>query len=177
MKSTFHREDRQQLEIRRANPEDAQAIAEVLQRSFMEFKGLYTAGGFTATTPTSEQIVQRMQHGPVWIAIREGVVMGTVAAMVQNQSVYLRGMAVVPAERRSGAGKRLLQQVEDWARGESYTRLLLSTTPFLDSAIRLYERFGFRPTNEEPYDLFGTRLFTMEKLVDICERVTGAKSP
>jgi len=42
-------------------------------------------------------------------------------------------------------------------------RLYLSTTPFLHSAIRLYERCGFRRTDEGPHDLFGTPLFTMEK--------------
>jgi ribosomal protein S18 acetylase RimI-like enzyme len=43
--------------------------------------------------------------------------------------------------------------------------MLLSTAPFLDRAIRLYERFGFRRTNEGPHDLFGTPLFSMEKVI------------
>ena len=37
------------------------------------------------------------------------------------------------------------------------------TTPFLSSAIRLYEGFGFRRTNDGPQELLGTPLFTMKK--------------
>jgi GNAT superfamily N-acetyltransferase len=154
-----------QVEIRRASPEDARAIAKVLHESFMEFKALYTDGGFAATTPDAEQVLTRMQEGPVWVELRGGVVMGTVAAVVQDESVYVRGMAVLPAARGSGSGARLLRQVENWANREMYTRLFLSTTPFLSSAIRLYEGFGFRRTDDGLHDLFGTPLFTMEKIL------------
>ena len=157
-----------QLEIRRAGPEDAPTIAAVLHDSFVEFKPLYTEDGFSATTPGAAQVLSRMNEGPVWIALREGVVLGTVAALVKSESVYIRGMAVLPNARGSGAGVRLLQQVEVWATGEGYNRLFLSTTPFLNSAIRLYERYGFRRGDEGLHDLFGTPLFTMEKPVSIC---------
>jgi len=33
----------------------------------------------------------------------------------------------------------------------------------LSRAIRVYESFGFRRTEDGPQDLFGTPLFTMEK--------------
>jgi putative acetyltransferase len=154
------------LEVRRAGPEDAPAIAAVLQEAFVEFKALYTEGGFAATTPGTEQVLTRMREGPIWVALREGVVLGTVAAVVKDESVYVRGMAVLPAARSSGAGTALLQQVEGWASGQGFGRLFLSTTPFLSSAIRLYERYGFRRTDEGLYDLFGTPLFTMEKAVE-----------
>jgi GNAT superfamily N-acetyltransferase len=154
-----------QLEIRRAGPEDAPAIAAVLHESFIQFRALYTDGGFAATALGEVDVLARMQEGPVWMALREGVVLGTGAAVVKSESIYIRGMAVLPNARGSGIGKRLLQHIEAWAASEGYTRLFLSTTPFLNSAIRLYEEFGFRRTNEGLDDLFGTPLFTMEKTV------------
>jgi len=154
-----------QLEIRSAGPEDAAAIVAVLRESFLEFKVLYTDGGFAATTPGEEQVLMRLREGPVWVALREAQVLGTVAAVVKGDSAYIRGMAVLPDARGLGAGTRLLQQVEAWARGEDFTRLFLSTTPFLSSAIRLYERSGFRRTDDGLHDLFGTPLFTMQKLL------------
>ncbi|MBZ5678609.1 MAG: GNAT family N-acetyltransferase [Acidobacteriia bacterium] len=153
-----------QVQIRRAAVDDCAAIADLLYRSFVEFKHLYTHGGFAATTPAAVQVGTRMQEGPVWVALSRGVMVGTVAAVKKGDSVYIRGMAVLPAQRGLGAGSKLLEEVENWAAEQGLTRLFLSTTPFLDSAIRLYERSGFRRTDDGPHDLFGTPLFTMEKL-------------
>jgi GNAT superfamily N-acetyltransferase len=153
------------LEVRLARAEDAPVIASVLHESFLEFKALYTDGGFAATALGPEQVLIRMREGPVWMALREGVVMGTVAAVVRDGSVYVRGMAVLPAGRGSGAGAALLRHVEGWAAEQRCGRIFLSTTPFLDSAIRLYERFGFRRMGDGLHDLFGTPLFTMQKML------------
>jgi putative acetyltransferase len=152
-----------QINIRRAVPEDATAVAKVLFDSFVEFEALYTDGGFSATTPGPEQILTRMREGPVWIASRKNKVLGTVAAMVKGKAVYMRGMAVLPSARGSGTGAALLRHVEDWAASQGCVRLFLSTTPFLSAAIRLYERSGFRRTKLGPQDLHGTPLFVMEK--------------
>jgi N-acetylglutamate synthase-like GNAT family acetyltransferase len=151
------------LQIRRAHAEDAATISAVLYESFVEFKPLYTEGGFAATALQEHQVRARIEEGPVWIAVRADVVVGTVAAVITAKSVYIRGMAVVPSARGSGAGTALLRQTERWARSEGCTHLFLSTTPFLNSAIRLYEKFGFRRMNADVQDLFGTPLFTLEK--------------
>lgn len=154
-----------QLEIRCAGSDDARKIASVLYESFAEFKALYTDQGFAATALGAEQVLARMREGPVWVALLETEVVGTAAAVIKSGSVYIRGMAVRPAARGSGAGTRLLQQVESWATAQGCSRLFLSTTPFLTSAIRLYERFGFRRSDDDLYDLFGTPLFNMEKTI------------
>jgi GNAT superfamily N-acetyltransferase len=152
------------MDIRRAGLGDAPAIAQVLHDSFVEFEALYTAGGFSATTLSPEQILARMREGPVWVATSESAVIGTVAAILKDgESGCIRGMAVLPSARGSRIGAALLQHVETWAAGSECMRLFLSTTPFLSSAIRLYERAGFTRTDEGPLDLFGTPLFVMKK--------------
>jgi putative acetyltransferase len=135
----------------------------VLYESFVDYKALYTGEGFAATTPGKERIETRMREGPVWVASCDGTIVGTVSTVASGEALYIRGMAVLPAVRGSGAGSALLKQVQGWAAVEGATRLFLSTTPFLESAIRLYEKFGFQRTSDGPYDLFGTPLFTMEK--------------
>ena len=138
-------------------------IASLLAESFAEYESQYTAEGYAATAITSEQIATRIKEGPVWVALRDEVIIGTVSVVPKGSSLYIRGMAVLPAARGERVGEILLTHIEKFAVSQGFQRLFLSTTPFLDRAIRLYERFGFHRTNEEPHDLFGTPLFTMEK--------------
>lgn len=151
------------VQIRLAKPEDAATIAKLLYEPFAEFEPLYTGEGFAATTPQPEQVLVRMKEGPVWIAFLEREPLGTVAAVAKGESLYMRGMAVLPGARGLGIGAQLLDQVMRFAADQGHTRILLSTTPFLQAAIRLYERHSFRQTDSGPRDLFGTPLFTMER--------------
>jgi GNAT superfamily N-acetyltransferase len=152
-----------EIQVRRAEPDDAAAIAKALFESFAQYRTLYTPEGFAATTPTTGAVLIRMKEGPVWIAFCENEVAGSVAAVIRAGSVYMRGMCVVPHVRRAGAGAQLLKQVEHWAAEQKCSRVFLSTTPFLHDAIRLYEKHGFQRSDEGDHDLFGTPLFTMEK--------------
>lgn len=133
--------------------------------SFVEYESLYTPDGFAATAITVEQIAGRIAEGPVWIAERDEMIVGTVSVVPQSQSLHIRGMAVTPSARGMRIGAALLTQVEQFALTGDFKRRVLSTTPFLNRAIQLYEHFGFRRTSEGSNDLFGTPLFTMEKLL------------
>jgi ribosomal protein S18 acetylase RimI-like enzyme len=77
--------------------------------------------------------------------------------------IRIRLSAVLPRARGERIGALLLAHVEEYASTKGFSRLFLSTTPFLERAIHLYERFGFHRTSEDPHELFGTPLFTMEK--------------
>ena len=151
--------------IRLAIPGDAEAIASVLLQSFSSYRPLYTPEGFTATVITRGEVLSRMREGPIWVAVFEDMVVGTASAVKRGDSLYIRGMAVLPAKRGARIGESLLGQLQQFATQEGCGRLFLSTTPFLDRAIKLYETFGFRRTDEGPQDLFGTPLFTMEKIL------------
>ena len=157
--------DKIEIQIRMAEPADAPYISALMNDSFIEYKAYYTENAFTATTPDCEHILSRMDEGPIWIAIKNLNIVGTVSVVSHSDSLYIRGMAVLPSERGSKIGASLLKQVVDYASSHKFKRLFLSTTPFLFSAIKLYERMGFRKTNDGPHELFGTPLFTMEKAI------------
>jgi len=149
------------VKIRRAVPADATQIAAVLLESFSEYENLYSTEGFAATTPACDSILHRMKEGPVWIALLDHSIAGTASVVDRGEDLYIRGMAVLPATRGRGIASLLLKRIEDYASTHSYRRLILSTTPFLHEAIRLYERFGFSRSQEGPQSLSGTPLFTM----------------
>lgn len=153
------------LRINPATIDQAPSIAAVLRQAFLEYEPLYTPQGFAATTPTAEQIEDRWEEGPVWVAMQDEAVVGTVAVVPKGESLYVRSMAIVQAARGQGVGKLLLEEAERFARENGFQRMFLSTTPFLDRAIRLYEHFGFRRTEAGPHELHGTPLFTMEKVL------------
>ena len=151
--------------IRLAELKDAPAVACLLFDAFAEYRPLYTDGGFTATAISAAEVATRMREGPVWVALCENVVVGTISVVRKGNSLYVRGMAVHPQARGRRIAERLLTQIEDYAATHSLERLFLSTTPFLDRAIRLYEKVGFRRIAEGPHGLLGTPLFTMEKFL------------
>ena len=151
--------------IRPATAADANAIATLLADAFAEFEPLYTPGGYRATTPDRDEIQRRFAEGPTWIAEGDRGIAGTVSAVVRHDGVYLRSMAVAPGARGRGVGGHLLDRVREFAASQRSTRLYLSTTPFLASAIRLYEQAGFARTSAPPHELFGTPLFTVEKVI------------
>jgi N-acetylglutamate synthase-like GNAT family acetyltransferase len=103
------------IEIRLAESKDAPAIASLLTAAFAEYLALYTPEGYAATAITPEEIVSRIEEGPVWVSIGDGLIVGTVSVVLKSKSLYLRGMAVLPAARGQRIGELLLVYVEKFA--------------------------------------------------------------
>jgi N-acetylglutamate synthase-like GNAT family acetyltransferase len=150
------------IRIRKAKHRDAAAIESLLYESFLEYERAYTPEAFRITTPEKPEIERRIKHWTVWVPLHANAIVGTVSAHPEGKALHIRSMAVQPSMRGRGIGKLLLQRVEKFAAANAYKRLILNTTPFLASATRLYERFGFRATGSER-DWFGTTLSKMAK--------------
>jgi len=153
------------INIRRAATDDLSEIAALMHEAFVEYRNLYTEAAFVATSPNPEHIAVRMTEGPVWVAAQDASIVGTVSVVPRGDDLYIRGMAVLPRARGLQLGQMMLKLVEEFARAQNHQRLVLSTTPFLHRAIRLYERAGFERIDEGPHELFGTPLFTMVKMI------------
>ena len=149
------------IEIRLAVPNDATAISMILAEAFAEYEPLYTKEGYATTTPKSDVIKNRFREGKIWVAVLNKEIVGTVSVVPENESLYIRSMAILAQARGKKIGERFLKRIEDFANENHYKRLTLSTTPFLNRAIRLYENFGFVRNGTD--DLHGTPLIRMEK--------------
>jgi N-acetylglutamate synthase-like GNAT family acetyltransferase len=154
------------VSIRRATEKDVPEVSALLQAAFVEYRPLYTPGGYAATTVSAEEIARRIrEEGPTWVAAKDGMVVGTVSAVFKEGDLYVRSMAVAPGARGEKIGSRLMEQVEEFALGSGCTRQFLSTTPFLDRAIALYKQCGFDIVEGAEHELHGTALLLMEKVL------------
>src|SRR5215472_5561742 len=146
--------------VRRANSDDAREIVDILRDAFKEYEPLYTQNAFAATTPGPDRVLARLREGAIWVAEVKGLV-GTAAAIKNGRALTICSVGVRPAARGQGIGVDLLTAVEGYAIRHRCRELLLTTTPFLHHAIRLYGRFGFVQVQDAPRDLFGTPLLAM----------------
>ncbi|MBD3257550.1 GNAT family N-acetyltransferase [candidate division GN15 bacterium] len=109
------------------------------------------------------QIVKK--GGEVFFAKLDGGIVGTAALIRHDKSTYeLAKMAVDPEARGRQAGKKLALATIDKARSLGANRLVLMTSPVLDTALTMYRRLGFRevPVSELDPKQFSRCSITME---------------
>ena len=151
------------IEVRLATAADAPQIETVLSQSFEEYKSRYTSAAFKAATPPQEIILKRMEEGQTWVAEQGGEIVGTISAQPKGRTLLLRAMAVPPAERGRAIGKLLLVYVARYAFRNGYRRMTVSASPFLTRALREYEQFGFRRSQEARGEFHGTPVYEFTK--------------
>jgi len=155
------------VEIRRAVPGDEETIAALIFEAFAPFRDEYTPDAFEYTAVSADKVRERFDEGPMWLAIANGEVVGTVSGLLEEERFYIRSMAIKPSAQRGGIGQRLLETLETFARDAGYKKLYLYTTFVLPGARRLYEKNRFYVLRETPpeewYDMGGLE---MEKILD-----------
>jgi GNAT superfamily N-acetyltransferase len=110
-------------------------------------------------------IVAEFAPGPRsagWIAEVDGRRAGCVFCVPSGTPgvAKLRALLVEPSARGLGVGRLLVGRCVEFARAAGYARIELWTTADLETAVRLYETFGFRVAREEREDAFGTRVLS-----------------
>jgi len=152
--------------IRRANPEESVAISSLIREAFAPFETEYTAEAFAYTTPDADAVRGRFDEGPIWVAERDGLILGTVSGLPEEGRFYIRSMAIKPSAQRLGIGQKLLETLESYAMQQQFKKFYLYTTFVLPAAKALYERNGFYVLRETPpeewFDMGGLE---MEKVI------------
>jgi putative acetyltransferase len=115
--------------------------------------------------------------GCIFMAVRNGACVGCCALIPIGPGEYeLAKMAVTPAERRHGIGRRLIAAAIAKAERLSATRLYLETNHTLTGAILLYESMGFQhlpPSRVKPSHYARANVF-MERMM--CPVILGPAS-
>src|SRR5438477_11593951 len=98
-------ERQRSIEISRATSDEAASIAAVLHQAFAEYQSLYTAEAFAITTPTPAEIEQRWNEGPIWLVVKDGRLVGTVAAVARAMLFTFAAWRSCPAREGKVSGK------------------------------------------------------------------------
>jgi GNAT superfamily N-acetyltransferase len=118
--------------------------------------------------------------GRILMAVRNGVCIGCCALIAIGPGEYeLAKMAVTPAERRHGIGRRLMAAAIALAERIGATRLYLETNHTLTGAIALYESMGFRdlpPERVTPSHYSRADVF-MERMLGLTMPPVSASDP
>ena len=92
--------------------------------------------------------------GAILVAELDGAVVGCVAVVPKAAGAWeLSKMAVAPAARGQGIGRRVLSAGIATARELGATSLYLGSSTRLPDAVHLYEQHGFRHVSRESLDL------------------------
>jgi ribosomal protein S18 acetylase RimI-like enzyme len=134
--------------VRRATPEDAEAVARLLHEFSVEFDE--PTEGVEAYAKRYER---QLREGTVTVLLvgagPDGFAQLRFRPWVYSDGLhsYLEELYVVPALRGKGLGRALLDTAMDVARDEGATHMELGTSETDTAALGLYESAGF--TNRE----------------------------
>lgn len=133
--------------IREFQPDDADAFFE-LNREWIQRNFWLEPADLEVLWHPQDAILD--PGGRIFMAVRDGLRIGCCALIPIAPGEYeLAKMAVTPAERRHGIGRRLMAAAIAKAERLGATRLYLETNHTLSGAIALYESMGFRHLRPE----------------------------
>ena len=94
-----------------------------------------------------------------WCLTDNNKIKGTVAiTKLNNQTAELKALYLDPNLRGQGWGYKLLNEAVTYAKQQGYKRIVLDSMTKYKQAQKLYQRYGFTPTdryNDNPYaDVF-----------------------
>ncbi len=94
--------------------------------------------------------------GRLYVVYADGKLAGCIGLKKNDEkSCELKRLYVCESFRRLGIGRMLVEKIIAQAKEIGYERIFLDTFPFLESAIRMYKKLGFKETesyNGNPMD-------------------------
>ena len=158
--------------IRSFRPGDAPAVRAIFTRGQLDFAEgtplevearAYVQRSLAADLSDIPAHYMRPPGSHFWVAEHRGEIVGTVGVQrVNAEEAELRRMSVASASRRQGIGRQLLQTVEDFCRGNGYSRVALSTVIHLEPAVHMYTACGYHPVRQEPYGSMTEQFFVKQ---------------
>jgi len=131
--------------IRKAVPEDAEAIQLILQESFkkyMQDTGL--VGTMEALEETVDDIKKEIQNKEVFVAFIDDVPVGTIRVQIlPDNTAYISRFGVRLEYHNIGIGKALMNLVDKLLKSKGIKKVCLHTASKYKDLVRFYYGRGF----------------------------------
>lgn len=149
------------MEVRPAKPDEYERVGELTLAAYSALERDHLFGGYDHEV---RDVAARARSDVVLVAVDGDTVVGAVtyidgphspwAEKVDEGEASIRLLAVDPAAKGLGAGTAMLRACIDRARASGRHAVFLHTTPWMRTAMRMYEREGFVRVPERDFDEF-----------------------
>ena len=138
---------RDDLELRRATPADAEAIRRLVHAAYVDYTPLL---GRTPSPMLTDFDAAIREH-EVWVLVEaDGVPAAVLELIDEPERLWIDNVAVDPSRQGQGLGRRLLRFADEEARRRGRPELGLLTNERYVANIAMYERYGYIETHREP---------------------------
>ncbi|MEO9325483.1 GNAT family N-acetyltransferase [Nocardioides sp. C4-1] len=157
------------MHVRLARPADLERLGEITVAAYADF----THGPDDTYVARLRDTAARADQAELWVAVHDdGRLLGSVTncppgspwrEIARDDEGEFRMLAVDPSVRRTGAGRALVEHVEERWRAAGATGIALSSLADMTAAHALYARLGFTrdPTRDwSPHDGVDLLAFT-----------------
>jgi RimJ/RimL family protein N-acetyltransferase len=103
-----------------------------------------------------------------WVASVEGSIIGSIAIDGLNydsKGAHLRWFIVAPENQGQGIGNTLIKEAIEFCKRKEFNRVYLWTFGGLDAARHLYEKFGFKLSEQHEGNQWGEKV--MEQMFEL----------
>lgn len=134
--------------IRTIQPEDNIKVAQMIRGVFHDYDA--RQDGTVYSDPTTDQLFELFQvpNSIFFLIELDGEILGSCGVFptegLPAGYAELVKFYVSSSIRGQGFGRQLFQQCESWAKKQGYSNLYLESMDDFISAVKLYEKIGFR---------------------------------
>lgn len=131
-------------------------------------EGYAQAEGFSRLTfeayvarTLADFVIDNKAKGRIWLAERNGDLVGCSAMVDRGGKGQLRWVIVSPKARGTGLGKTLVDAAMTYAKEQDWSEVYLETTTGLPASMDIYQRLGFEVESEEEAELWNPHAQTL----------------
>jgi ribosomal protein S18 acetylase RimI-like enzyme len=145
--------------MRRARPEEAAAVAALVEAAFARHVGAVGR----RPHPMDDDHAAYVAAGEQWVLEDEGRFVASVVLQDRGDHLHVENVAVAPDRQGRGLGRALLAFAEDEARRRGLPELRLYTNAAMADNLAFYPRLGFREVERRTEHGF-SRVFFVKPL-------------